>query len=249
MRTSKGKVGLAGLLVVLGLAAWSGRAESEEAAAPAGPSVSGSLSFSLVNRYLFRGADLTPASAAGTKSGLMFQPGLTLTTGPMSFAFWNSASDLGTFDEMDFTASYAGSIGPVGLSAGMTAYTYPGLAMATQGVFGTLEVFGTVGVDVLTSPSLGIYYDLVLDTLYGELGLGHSFGIVKGFDVALALKAGYTFLPSDIGNSSPTVVSLSVTPSYALGPVTLSLTGFYQLALVSTYKSDWYVALGTSFGF
>jgi hypothetical protein len=232
---------LAGLLVMAFIAG-TAQLQAEEAA----PQVTGDIYVVAVNKYLFRGADFSPVSGSGNTSGLMFQPGLDLYVGPFTLAIWNSMSDLGTFDEMDFTGSYASTFGKSTVSGGFTAYSYPSLLLGD-----TFEFFGKIAFDVLSAPSLGIYYDIVLGTLYAELKAGHSFSFesIEGFEVALGASAGYTMLPSDLSASAPSVLGLSVIPSYAIGPMTLSLTGFYQIALDDAYDSDWYVGVGTSFEF
>ena len=134
------------------------------------------------------------------------QPGLTGSMGGLSVNAWSSLNLDGTetdgeFTEMDWTVSYSQAVGPVELGAGVVQYTFPNSTIETEdgtvsAYPGTVEVFASVGVDVLLAPSLTVYYDLdEIDGLYAMASIGHSFDLVE--KVALDLSASLGFGDKD----------------------------------------------------
>ena len=126
------------------------------------------------------------------------QPGLTGAMGGLSVNAWSSMNLDGTetdgeFTEMDWTVSYSQTVGLAKLGAGVVQYTFPNSTIeAEDGTVsaypGTVEVFGSVGVDVLLAPSVTVYYDVdEIEGLYAMAAIGHSFELME--KVALDLSA------------------------------------------------------------
>ena len=154
-----------------------------------------------VSTYLFRGVDVTEAAA--------IQPWATLGLGNtgLSASVWSSFAvadrdaavalgQRGSLDEVDLTAAFSRTAGPVAFGLGYIAYIFPASSLdyVTQEVYGTL---GLAGLPV--TPSLSVYYDFDdgpdaesgnLDTIegtYASLGLARSFPIGLSLDVGANL--------------------------------------------------------------
>ena len=157
----------------------------------------------VLSAYVWRGQVLNDEAVA--------QPGLTGTIGGFSVNAWSSmdltdAQDSsGEFDEMDWTVSYAKTVGKFELGAGVVQYTFPNSTIATQAddgtttvedYPGTVEVFASVGVDVPLAPTLAVYYDVdEIEGLYAVASVGHSFALMD--KVGLDLKASLGFGDAD----------------------------------------------------
>ena len=149
-----------------------------------------------VTTYLFRGVDVTESFAV--------QPWATLGLGNtgLSGSVWSSFAvadrdalvalgQRGSLDEVDLTAAYNRTSGPVAFGLGYIAYIFPASSLdyVTQEVFGTL---GLAGVPL--APTVSVYYDFDggpgsddLDTIEGVYA---SFGVSNRFPIGLPLDVG-----------------------------------------------------------
>jgi hypothetical protein len=76
----------------------------------------------------------------------------------------------GEFTEVDYTAEYSHSFGPLSLTAGFAHYRFPSTPYEP-----TSEVYAIASLDWTVSPSLSVYRDVdATDGLYAELSLGWS---------------------------------------------------------------------------
>lgn len=150
--------------------------------------VSVSTSIDYTTDYVFRGVSLADSA---------IQPGVELGMGSFTAGAWFSTGVGDTSalaaDEVDLYASYNFALSDViSTDVGITYYHYPqaGSLLETKDGAGTYEVFGSLGFDTALSPSLSVYYDLTLEALTLEGGIGHSLEIGEKSSFDLGLTAG-----------------------------------------------------------
>ena len=114
--------------------------------------------------------------------GFVLQPSLDVAANGFNFNVWSNfdlddydgAVDSGEFSEVDLTASYTHSIGPVEANIGIVEYLFP------AGGDSTGEVFLGLSLDVGAGFSLGstLYYDFdQVDDFYVIANVGYSYSI------------------------------------------------------------------------
>ena len=137
------------------------------AAAPAAADAEYALDFA--SAYVWRGITFT--------DGAVFQPSVTASN-DSGFAInvWGNldlddANDMSAeFNEIDLTASYGFGTDAVSAEVGFIEYLFPNTAFA-----GTREVYLSLGLDIVASPSVSIYYDIdEVKDFYANVGV--SFG-------------------------------------------------------------------------
>ena len=147
-------------------------------------------SLDLASAYVFRGVTIN--------DGWVAQPGLEVDGLPVTLGVWgnvdiddqNGAYEKGQISEVDLYVLYdlPLEMDKVDLGLDYTDYTYPNGGEADR------EVGMTATVDLLLSPTLGVYYGVdgaVDESLYVEAGLSHEFEISE--DVAASLGAALGF--------------------------------------------------------
>ena len=173
-------LGLAGLLTWAGMAA----AESD---------VGVGLDLAALSSYVWRGQTLNDKMAA--------QPSLTASKAGFALNAWANVNVDGAyegeFSEVDLTASYSTTLGPVALGAGIVQYLFPNQTLAVEdgedvAYPGTVEVYASVGLpDVPLAPTLTAYRDVdEIDGTYGMLGVGHSFELAEMASLSLSASLG-----------------------------------------------------------
>lgn len=205
-----------------------------------------SLDAQVNSAYLWRGLLLNDEA--------VFQPSLTVSTDyGLSFNTWGSfnlTDALGSdaeqeFSEVDLTISYAFPIEAVDLEVGVGEYLFPHQAtmerlsetdtVAALQYPDTREVYASVGLKTLLSPTLTLSYDFdEADALYGQVGVNHTFEANENLTIDLALSVGaatadyneyYYGTTDDALNDGNAVLTLT----YALSEA-LSLGGYVQYA-------------------
>ena len=173
-------LGLAGLWMLAGTAG----AESEGSAA---------LDVAALSSYVWRGQTLNDE--------MVVQPSLTASKGGFALNAWANYNVAGAyegeFSEVDLTASYSKTLGPVALGVGIVQYTFPNQTLAVEdgedvAYPGTVEVYMSAGLpDVPLAPTLTVYRDVdEIDGTYGMLGVGHSFELTEKASLALSASLG-----------------------------------------------------------
>jgi hypothetical protein len=168
---------------------------SEEPQKAEEANVSGSGTLAVYNQAIFRGYEIG-------KSGLVIQPSLTASYKGFSASFWGNidtnqrstkTADFSSesmdhkkgWNETDLTLSYTHSIGKLSLTGG---YIYYNTKYATE----TEEIFGAIGLDVISQPTLAIYRDIAsYPGTYLNLSFAHSFPLVKETTLDLGASFGY----------------------------------------------------------
>ncbi len=144
------------------------------------------------SKYVWRGIEVTEDP--------VLQPSVTFACGDLSLNIWGNmdTTDVNDFDnqflEIDYTIDYSTSWKCLEFSVGAIHYAFP-----QAHVFDTTEVYGAIGLDVLTSPTLTVYTDVdETDGVYMLLSFGHSFedcwqpceGVSMGIDLAAGFAWG-----------------------------------------------------------
>jgi hypothetical protein len=157
--------------------------------------VTGEVAASVLSAYIWRGQELT-------RHSIVIQPSMTasykgfvanlwgnLDTKPYSVVDEEYSSN---FTETDVTLSYSRKFGPVQTGAG---YIYYGLSGAAPGVTDLLdsqEIFVTLGLDTITSPTLTVYKEIDhYHQWYATLGISHTFALHEKVGLKLAAQASY----------------------------------------------------------
>ena len=156
--------------------------------------VTGNVSMSTLNRYIFRGYEIG-------KSGLVIQPSLSASYKGFSATFWGNIDtnqrntttatfndrEIGKkgFNETDLILSYTCAIKKLSLTGG---YIYYNLKYAED----TEEFFLTFAYDMLTKPTLSVYQDVnAYPGTYVNLSFSHSFPLPKDMTLDLGASFGY----------------------------------------------------------
>ncbi|OGV45952.1 MAG: hypothetical protein A2X46_07190 [Lentisphaerae bacterium GWF2_57_35] len=151
-----------------------------------------SLDAAYFSSYVWRGQVLNDES--------VLQPAFTTTTDfGLSLNAWGNMDLTDQFDnrgelsEVDLTVSYALPLeGLVGVEVGVIEYLFP-----KEGNFeehhdlDTREFYGKVSIDVVSAPTLAVYYDAdEVDGAYGTAGVSHSFDLVEKLTLDVAASIG-----------------------------------------------------------
>ena len=147
---------------------------------------SASADVGVFSQYIWRGYELS-------KDSIVIQPSITVGYKDFGFNLWGNldtdvysdSRDEAQFNETDMTLSYDKSFGMVSLGVG---YIYYGL----DAVDDSQEIYLSVGLDTLLSPSLTVYREIDhLPAWYISLGISHSFELPKEMTLDLAGSIGY----------------------------------------------------------
>ena len=184
------------------------------AAAPAAPApdVTGSVSFSALNQYIFRGAEVSSKS-------LVLQPSVTINYKGFSLNVWGNidtnqhqtqvfvpgkvtdANGVGvgqgqkSFNETDLTLSYTYSIDKLALTGG---YVYYGTEYAQQ----TQELFISATYDIISHPTIAIYRDIdAYPGTYANLSFSQSLPVYKLSTGDVTVDLGASFGYYNIGGN------------------------------------------------
>ncbi|MHB8139452.1 MAG: hypothetical protein ACYDGO_13855 [Smithellaceae bacterium] len=218
------------LLVLLPMITWAGEesgktAESKPAveAVPAAESkdaeqkqeedrITGEVAASILSAYIWRGQEMT-------RHGVVVQPSATIGYKGFSLNIWGNLDtrsySAGTekyssnYTETDVTLCYSHKFGIVSVGAG---YIYYGLAALQPGGTDPLdsqEIFATVSVDTILTPTLTIYKEIDhYHQWYATLGVSHVFKLHERIGLKLAGQVSY--LKSEDDSTYPKFDSDSV---------------------------------------
>ncbi len=165
------------------------------AAAPAPPAVTGSVALSALNRYIFRGYELSSHS-------VVFQPSVTINYSGFSVTGWSNIDDsehatqsfspvvtsrgsINRFDETDLTFNYTYNIDKIALTGGFIYY-------GTQYAPETVEAYVSATYDMIAHPTLAIYRDIDhYEGTYFNLSFSQSIPVYKETTLDLGASFGY----------------------------------------------------------
>ena len=157
-----------------------------------------------LTKYVWRGYE-------NTRNSIVLQPSFTVGYKGLSANLWGnldtkpySTSDVShssTWTETDLTLSYLKTFGIVNAGVG---YIYYGLGAANPGGIkppDSQEVFATVGLNTLLTPTLTAYKEVDhYKNWYFLLGVSHTVEVNKTFSVKLSASASY--LKSDYADAA-----------------------------------------------
>ncbi|MFH1081329.1 MAG: hypothetical protein V1766_13925 [Pseudomonadota bacterium] len=155
----------------------------------------GDFTAAVLNQYVWRGYELS-------RNSIVVQPSMTLGYKGFSANIWgnldtkpysaNDTSYTGTWNETDLTLSYSKTLGLFNVGVG---YIYYGLASPNKDIADpndSQELFGTVSLNTLLSPTLTVYKEIDhYRNWYFLFGISHIFELNKMVSLKLAASAGY----------------------------------------------------------
>ena len=180
------------------------------AAAPAAPApdVTGSVSFTGLNKYIFRGAEISARS-------VVLEPSVTINYKGFSLNVWGnidtdqhatqvfvpgkdgSGEGHKSFNETDLTLSYTYNIDKLALTGG---YIYYGTEYAQQ----TQELYVSTTYDMIAHPTISIYRDIDANPgLYVNLSFSQSLPVAKMPNGDMTVDLGASFGYYNISSLTP----------------------------------------------
>jgi uncharacterized protein (TIGR02001 family) len=149
-----------------------------------------SVDVGIFSQYIWRGLELS-------KDSVVIQPSVTVGYKGISLNVWgnldtnNDNYSGNKYNETDLTLSYSKDVGITTLTGG---YIYYGL----DGVKDSQEVFATVGLNTILSPTITVYREIaVAPAWYINVGVSHSVNITEKITLDLAASAGYYYSDSN----------------------------------------------------
>jgi hypothetical protein len=168
-----------------------------EAAAPAAEAPTGDVSVSVLGQYIWRGYELS-------RNSVVVQPSITVGWKGFSANLWGNIdtnpyyggsddrSYHGTWNETDLTLSYTKTLGPVNLGVGYIYYSLASLNRDAPDRADAQEIFATVGLNTILSPTLTVYKEIDhYRNWYFLLGVSHVFELNKMVSLKLGASASY----------------------------------------------------------
>jgi hypothetical protein len=180
------------------------------AAAPAAPApdVTGSVSFTGLNKYIFRGAEISARS-------VVLEPSVTINYKGFSLNVWGnidtdqhatqvfvpgkdgSGEGHKSFNETDLTLSYTYNIDKLALTGG---YIYYGTEYAQQ----TQELYVSTTYDMIAHPTISIYRDIDANPgWYVNLSVSQSLPVAKMPNSDMTVDLGASFGYYNISSLTP----------------------------------------------
>lgn len=193
---------LALLLASFALTAWAAEEAKPAAAetktvapAPEEDPVTGEAAASILSAYIWRGQELSRHSVVIQPSATIAYKGVSLNvwgnldTHPYAAGTDAHASNL---TETDLTLSYTHKFGIVSVGAGYIYYGLHGAAPNGTDLMDSQEIFATVSVNTLLTPTLTVYKEIDhYHQWYATLGISHTFALHDRVGLKLAGQISY----------------------------------------------------------
>jgi hypothetical protein len=182
-------------------------------------SPTGDLTVSALSRYVWRGYELS-------RDSVVIQPSMTIGYKGFSANLWGNldtkpyspvgASYAGTWNETDFTLAYTKTVGLFNIGAGYAYYSLAALNKDAADRDDSQELFASVGLNTLLSPTLTAYKEIDhYRNWYFLFGISHIVELNKIISLKLAASASYLLstdaekYPKYNGNALPTTDKFS----------------------------------------
>jgi len=161
----------------------------------------GDFTTAVLNKYVWRGYELN-------RNSIVIQPSMTIGYKGFAANFWGNDDTKaydpgttgynGTWNETDLTLSYSKTVGPVNIGGGYIYYSLAPLNISAPDRQDSQELFGTIALNTLLSPTLTIYKEIDhYRNWYFLLGISHAIEFNKMMSLKLAASAGY-LLSTDV---------------------------------------------------
>ncbi|MHB8770189.1 MAG: hypothetical protein ACYC7J_04250 [Syntrophales bacterium] len=184
-----GKLAICGLLLFTLLAVPGGPLRAEE------EKPTGDFTTAVLNKYVWRGYELS-------RHSVVIQPSMTIGYKGFSANLWGnldtkpySATDTSyasAWNETDLTLSYSKALGLVTVGGGYIYYSLGSLNRDAADRNDSQELFATVGLNTLLTPTLTVYKEIDhYRNWYFLLGVSHVFELHKAVSLKLAATASY----------------------------------------------------------
>jgi hypothetical protein len=155
----------------------------------------GDFTTAVLNQYVWRGYELS-------RESVVVQPSITLGYKGFSANIWGSLdtrpysptgeSYSGTWNETDLTLSYSTTLGLFNVGGGYIYYSLASLNRDAADRNDSQELFATVSLNTLLSPTLTVYKEIDhYRNWYFLLGVSHLFELNKRLSLKLAASASY----------------------------------------------------------
>lgn len=157
----------------------------------------GDFTVAAMSQYIWRGYELS-------RNSLVIQPSITVGYKGFTANLWgnldtspyysgtDSKSYSNSWTETDLTLSYTKSLGLVSVGGGYIYYALPALNKDAPDRADSQELFATVSLNTLLSPTLTVYKEIDrYKQWYFLLGVSHAFELSKAVSLKLAASASY----------------------------------------------------------
>ena len=179
----------------------------------------GDLTVSVLSQYFWRGYELS-------RNSVVIQPSMTIGYKGFSANVWGNLdtrpyspvdrSYTGTWNETDFTLSYAKTLGLFNIGGSYAYYSLASMNKDAADRNDSQELSATVSLNTLLSPTLTVYKEIDhYRNWYFLLGISHVVELNKMISLKLAASAGYLLstdadtYPKFDGNALPTTDKFS----------------------------------------
>jgi hypothetical protein len=157
--------------------------------------VTGEIDLSVLSAYIWRGQELT-------RNSVVVQPSATVSYKGFSLNVWGnldtkpySAADANygaKYTETDYTISYSKKFGILQVTPGYIYYALGAPSTGAPAPFDSQEVFLTLGLDTILSPTVTVYKEINhYQQWYFLLGVSQTFEFNKIISLKLAASASY----------------------------------------------------------
>lgn len=217
----------------------------------------GDFTAAVLNQYIWRGYELS-------RNSIVIQPSMTLGYKGFSANIWGNldtkpysaagASYASAWNETDLTLSYSKTLGLFNVGGGYIYYSLASLNKDAADRDDSQELFATVGLNTLLSPTLTLYKEIDhYRNWYFLLGISHVFELSKMVSLKLAASASYLLstdaekYPKFDGNALPTTDKFSnfhdgsvsaALPIKATDRITITPTLSYIFPLTGDAKDE-----------
>ena len=217
----------------------------------------GDFTTAVLNQYIWRGYELS-------RNSVVIQPSMTIGYKGFSANLWGNLdtkaysptgeSYTDTWNETDLTLSYSTTLGLFNLGGGYIYYSLASLNKGAPDRAESQELFATVSLNTLLSPTLTVYKEIAhYRNWYALLGISHVFELNQMISLKLGASASYLLSTDEVtypkfdGNATATtdkfsnfhdgVLSASL-PIKATDRITITPTLSYIFPLTGDAKNE-----------
>jgi hypothetical protein len=162
----------------------------------------GDFTAAVLSQYIWRGYELS-------RNSIVIQPSMTIGYNGFTASIWGnldtkayssvSTSYAETWNETDLTISYSKTLGFFTVGGGYIYYSLASLNRDAPDRADSQELFATVSLNTLLSPTLTVYKEIAhYRNWYGLLGISHVFELGQMMSLKLAASASYLLSTDEV---------------------------------------------------